>query len=81
MELSPGFACSTLIEEGGYFPSFPKDISAILDEFNANIKDDISLMSMSDKELLQQNFSKEKGKIFYCKCPCFTSVLQIFYCS
>ena len=50
-ELSTGFTCSTLIKEGGYFPSFLDDISAIVDEWNANIKGDVLLVSACEKNL------------------------------
>lgn len=51
LELSTRFTCSTLKKEGGYFPSFPNDISTIVDEWNANINDDALLKTTCEKSL------------------------------
>lgn len=70
-ELSTGFTCSTLIEEGGYFPSFPDDISAIVDEWNANIKDDALLVSTREMNL------EDKGSyVFILRLFIFALIMQ-----
>ena len=42
------------VYEGGYYPSFPDEFSVVVDEFNVNIKDNLTLLSGCD-EALQQN--------------------------
>lgn len=45
------------INEGGYYPSFPDELSAIVDELNVNIKDNLTLLSGCDEELQQNSQS------------------------